>query len=517
MANTLDPMDLKQIISLHLDGLSNRKIGATLGISRNTVNTYMRLFGACDRSLKELLALDNGALEALFPSHTTIDNVRYDELMRCFEGINRARNHPGFTFLHHYQEYVRTAKDPYGYTQFLEHYHRKYAKAKGSMKLEHDPGKELFIDFAGKKLHIVERDTGEVVPVEVFVAILPNSQYTYVEACRSQKREDLIACCTNALNYYGGVPKAIVSDNLKSAVTRASRYEADINRSFKDFARHYDCAINPARGYSPQDKALVENAVHLAYQRIYYPMREMVFFSLADLNREIKRLLVAYNDLLFKRKEASRRELFQSVEREYLKPLPGSAYELKDYRRAKVQKMGYVYFSPDKSYYSVPYRYIGKETTIHYTGSTVEVYYHQRRIALHGRHPEKGSYNTNKEHLSSTHKYYSDWSPEFFKGKAARHGDHVLGCVEAILAKGDYPEIGYKRAMGVIQLHRAYGSQRLDNACKRALQADAATYMRIRNILKNNLDKSSLFYRDLEEDKSHIPDHGNIRGASAYQ
>ncbi|MEE1964645.1 IS21 family transposase, partial [Allomuricauda taeanensis] len=198
MANTLDPMDLKQIISLHLDGLSNRKIGATLGISRNTVNTYMRLFGACDRSLKELLALDNGALEALFPSHTTIDNVRYDELMRCFEGINRARNHPGFTFLHHYRDYVRTARDPYGYTQFLEHYHRKYAKVKGSMKLEHDPGKELFIDFAGKKLHIVERDTGEVVPVEVFVAILPNSQYTYVEACRSQKREDLITCCTNA-------------------------------------------------------------------------------------------------------------------------------------------------------------------------------------------------------------------------------------------------------------------------------------------------------------------------------
>ncbi|PXX21676.1 IS21 family transposase [Arenibacter sp. ARW7G5Y1] len=326
MANTLDPMDLKQIITLHLDGLSNRKIGTTLGISRNTVNSYMRLFGACDRPLKELLALDNGALEAQFPSHTTIDNSRYEELMQCFEGVNKARNHPGFTFLYHYQQYVQQAKEPYGYTQFMEHYRRKYAKAKGSMKLEHEAGNEMFIDYAGKKLHIVDRDTGEVVPVEVFVAILPNSHYTYVEACRSQKREDLIGCCTNALNFYGGVPKAIVSDNLKSAVTRASKYEADINRSFKDFARHYNCAINPARGYSPQDKALVENAVHLAYQRIYYPIREMVFFSLGDLNREIKRLLVAYNDLLFKRKEASRRELFQSVEREYLKPLPESAY-----------------------------------------------------------------------------------------------------------------------------------------------------------------------------------------------
>jgi transposase len=313
MANTLDPMDLKQIISLHLDGFSNRKIGTTLGISRNTVNTYMRLFGASDYTAKELLAFDNAALEKLFPSHTTIDNLRYEELMLYFVGVNKARNHPGFTFLYHYQEYVQQVKDPYGYTQFMEHYRRKYAKVKGSMKLEHDPGKEMFIDYAGKKLHIIDKETGELIPVEVFVGILPNSQYTYVEACRTQKREDLIGCCTNALNFYGGVPKAIVSDNLKSAVTRASRYEADINRSFKDFARHYDCVINPTRGYSPQDKALVENAVNLAYQRIYYPLRKMDFFSLEDLNREIKRLLERYNDLLFSRKEASRRELFQSV------------------------------------------------------------------------------------------------------------------------------------------------------------------------------------------------------------
>ena len=138
MANTLDPMDLKQIISLHLDGFSNRKIGATLGISRNTVNNYMRLFRAVDRSLEELLACDNAALEALFPSSTTIANPRYAELMLYFDGINKARNHPGFTFLFHYQEYVQTAREPYSYTQFMEHYNRKYAKVKGSMKLEHD-------------------------------------------------------------------------------------------------------------------------------------------------------------------------------------------------------------------------------------------------------------------------------------------------------------------------------------------------------------------------------------------
>jgi hypothetical protein len=517
MANTLDPMDLKQIISLHLDGFSNRKIGATLGISRNTVNNYMRLFKASNRSLKELLASDNAALEALFPSTTTIANPRYEELMLYFDGINKARNHPGFTFLFHYQEYVQHAKEPYSYTQFMEHYNRKYAKVKGSMKLEHDPGNEMYIDYAGKKLHIVDRSTGEIIAVEVFVAILPNSQYTYVEACHSQKRADFIACCGHALEYYGGVPKAIVSDNLKSAVTRASRYEADINRSFKDFARHYNCVINPTRGYSPQDKALVENAVHLAYQRIYYPLRNMTFFSLEELNKEIRKLLVAYNNLMFKRKQASRLELFQSIEKSHLKPLPTSAYQLKDYRRAKVQKMGYVYFSPDKSYYSVPYRYIGKHTQIHYTSTTVEVYYNHQRLALHRRNPRKGSYSTNRDHLSSTHKYYADWSPEFFKKKASLHGKNVAACIEKIIVSGDYPEIGYKRAMGLIQLHKAYGSQRLDNACKRAIQADAVAYQRIKNILKNNLDQSSLFYQDIEEDKSHIPVHGNIRGASSYQ
>ncbi len=517
MANTLDPMDLKQIINLKQDGYSNRQIGDTLGISRNTVNSYMHLFKGSGYSLGELLNLDSHTLEKLFTSHTTIDNARYNELMDYFEGMNRARNHPGFTFLHHYTEYSQKAKAPYSYTQFMEHYHRKYAKIKGSMKLEHEAGKEMFVDYAGKKLHIVDRHTGEELPVEVFVAILPNSQYTYVEASMSQKREDFISCCENALHFYGGVPKAIVSDNLKSAVTRSSKYEAQINRSFKDFACHYNCVVNPTRGYSPQDKALVENAVHLAYQRIYYPLREMTFFTLADLNKEIKRLLERYNNLLFQRKEASRLELFQSVEREYLKPLAGTRYEIKEYKRAKVQKIGYIYFSPDKTYYSVPYRYIGRETTIHYTKSMVEVYYNRQRIATHPRSGSKGAYITNKDHLSSSHKQYSQWSPLYFKNKAAAHGRHVVDCVEQVIAAVDYPETGYKRAMGIIQLHKSYGSQRLDNACKRALQADAVSYSRITNILKNNLDQSSLFLQDETDQSSHIPKHGNIRGASNYK
>ncbi len=516
MANTLDPMDIKQIISLHIDGFSNRKIGTTLSISRNTVNNYIHLFQSSSYSFRELLDLDVGTLESLFPSTTTIDNARYAALMSFFDATKTASNHPGFTLLFHYQDYFKKVDNPYSYTQFTEHYRRKYKKIKGSMKLEHQPGNEMYIDYAGKKLEIIDKETGELVPVEVFVAILPNSQYTYVEASRSQKKEDFIKSCENALHYYGGVPKAIVSDNLKAAVTKANKYEAQVNRSFKEFARHYNCVINPARGYSPQDKALVENAVHLVYQRIYYPLRDMQFFSLEDLNKEIHRLLKKYNDLLFKRKQASRLELFQSIEREHLKPLVSSKFEMTHYKRAKVQKIGYVYFSPDKTYYSVPYRYIGKHTCIHYTQSVVEVYYNHKRIAYHTRNPTTGTYTTKKEHLSSVHQQYSEWSIDYFVEKASKHGDYVVKAVRQIITELEYPEIGYKRAMGLIQKHKAYGSERLNNACEIAIQADIVSYKAIKNILKNNTDKGSLFFEILNQEKTHIPNHENIRGANYY-
>lgn len=515
MANKLDPMDIKQIISLHKDGLSNRRVGISLGISRNTINTYIKLIKACSYSLDDLIGMDYGGLQSLFPVLSTIDNERYKALLECFDKVNQARKHPGFTFQYHHQEYSQLHKNPYSYTQFMEHYNRKHPKAKGSMKLDHQPGHEVFIDFAGKKMSYVDKQTGEQIACEVFVAILPNSHYTYVEACLSQKREDFVSCMANTLSFYGGVPKAIVCDNLKSAVNRASKYEAQVNRAFKDFASHYDCIINPTRSYRPQDKALVENAVNLTYQRIYHPLREMIFHSLKELNEYIGLYLDKYNDLLLTTRQTSRKELFQSVECTYLKPLPATAYQIKDYCKAKVQKMGYVYFSPDKNHYSVPYRHIGKHTQIHYTKSTVEVYYNFERIAIH--HREKLRYVTNEDHLSSTHKAYSAWSSTYFKKLAEKHGQNVLAFITGLFTNNDYPEINYKRAMGVIQLHKDYGSQRLDKACRRALYTEVFSYNMVKNILSNGLENDPVDEQALNDKQSHIPTHDNIRGASSYQ
>lgn len=514
MANRLDPMDIKQIITLHNDGVSNRQIGRILSISRNTVNSYIKLISASDYSCEDLLKFPEKELNELFPGLTTIKNPRYDQLMLFFEKVYKARNEPGFTFLYHFNEYVGQTEDPYGYTQFVEHYNRKYQKRRGSMKLDHPPGKEVYIDFAGKKLHYIDKETGEKVAAEVFVAILPYSQYTFVCACKSQSREDLIGCMEKALVFFGGVPLAIVSDNLKAAVSRASKYEPIINKTFKDFARHYDCVVNPTRTYHAQDKALVEGAVRLAYQRIYHPMREMTFFSLAELNQAITGYLERYNDLLFQRKDASRKELFQSVERDCLKALPSQPYQIKEYCRAKVQLMGYVYFSPDKSYYSVPYRYIGKSTQIEYTPTSIEVYYHQERIAVHQRSRKKGEYHTIEDHLSSTHKQRQKWNPDFFRKQARPHGEHVEQVVAGMIASQTYPEIGYKRAMGLIQLHKGYGSVRLDKACQLALQYEIYSYQRIKNILYNKMDQ--VIQEGLEDKTTHIPVHQNIRGANYY-
>ncbi|MEQ9379109.1 MAG: IS21 family transposase [Imperialibacter sp.] len=517
MSKTLDPMDLQQIIRLHLDGLSNRSIGQTLGISRNTINRYLQLFDGSEYTLSELLEFDQTTLREQFTVKTTIDNERFDELMRYLGHVHQQRAHPGFTFQYHYQEYRANSTHPYSYTQYMAHYRAKYAREKGSMKLDHKAGHEMFVDFTGKKLSIVDHQSGEIKEVEVFVAILPCSQYTYVEACNSQKRGDFLSCLANALVFFGGVPKAIVSDNLKSAVTKASKYEADINRSLKEFALHYSCAINPTRSYSPQDKALVENAVHLVYQRIFYPIRQMTFFSLGDLNAEIRKHLNTYNDLLFQRKEASRRELYQSLDRGYLKPLPNDQYQLKNYTRAKVQKMGYVYFSPDKTYYSVPYRYIGSQTQIHYTNDWIEVFYNHQRIASHHRNPVKGAYLTNKDHLSSAHKAYSQWSPNFFRMKGGTHGEAVEAFMKGLFANADYPEVNYKRANGILQMGKTYGSEKLNKACLRACDLGEYKYTLVKNILANKQQELELDFDQLHNQTPHIPTHDNIRGADYYQ
>lgn len=511
-AKRIDIMDVRQLIQLKSKGESNRSCSTILSMHRNTVNYYVRQLIATGINYPDLLKLSDKDLKELFPSRTASDSDRYEELAKYFSYFKQQLLLPGATREVLWKEYLHKHTEGYGYTQFNEHLNNWLCHTKASGKLTHKAGDKLFVDYCGKKLQIIDKATGEVRDVEVFVGILPCSSYTYVEASLSQQREDFIQSINNCFQFLGGSTKAIVPDNLKSAVSKASKYEPILNKSLKDLALHYGCVINPTRSYSPQDKALVEGAVRLVYQRIYFPMRNMTFFSLEDLNRELQKALKGYNEYLMNTYQASRRKLFVDLEEQYLQPLPAQPYQIKHYKRAKVQKMGYIYLSDTKNYYSVPYRYIGRQVELQYNRDTIEIYHLSERIASHKREYTPGKYVTVKEHMSSTHQFYSDWSPEFFNNLAKGIGLKTCKYISQLIEQQEYPETGYKQALGIISLKKAFEKHRIEKACTIALTHDKYSFHTIKRILENNMDKII----ETQTQQVFIPVHMNIRGPKSY-
>ncbi len=511
-AKKVEIMELKQLLLLKDKGESNRSCERILSIHRNTINHYVRLFRASGLGYSRLCSLDEKSLQELFPYKETIDTQRYSTLSGYFTYFDKELKKPGCTRETLWREYLQKHPGGYGYSQFNEHINRWQNKVKGSGKLTHKAGDKIYIDYTGKKLHVTNRQTGEITKVEVFVAILPASQYTYVEATRSQKEEDFIKSVNNCLAFFGGVPKTIVTDNLKSAVSKASKYEAVLNKNLRALAVHYKTSINPTRAYSPQDKALVEGAVRLVYQRIFYPLDKITFFSIEALNKAVKEKLTAYNNYVMKQMETSRSRLFLDIEKPYLGKLPSEPYEMKEYRRAKVQKMGFVYLHEDKNYYSVPFRYTGHNVEVQYNSDMVEIYHQYQRIAMHKRSYRKGAYIKKDEHLSSYHKFYQDWSPDFFLSWAKKLGTNTEAYIDKLLKQDTYPEIAYKQCLGILHLKSEYPVQRVDKACEMALGYSRYGYRIIKNILANK--------KDMETPQTipepHIREHINIRGAEVY-
>lgn len=508
-AKKVDIMELRQLILLKQKGESNRSCGRDLGIHRNTINHYVRLFRASGYDYEHLLGLGEKELSELFPSQQPLNKERYSILSSKFTYFEQELKKPGCTREMLWKDYYQKHPEGYSYSQFNEHFSRWRSQVKVSGKLTHKAGDKVYVDYTGKKLQITDKETGELKEVEVFVAILPASQFTYVEASWSQKKEDFISSLNSCLFYFGGVPKTIVTDNLKSAVSKSSKYEAVLNKSLKSLALHYGTSINPTRAYSPQDKALVEGAVKLVYQRIFYPLSKMTFFGLESLNKAITEQLVKYNSYIMKVLETSREKQFLDIEKPYLSPLPSAPYQLKEYRKAKVQKMGFIFLHEDKNYYSVPYRYIGQQVEVQYDRDDVEVYHKYERIAFHKRSYRKGAYTKKEDHLSSAHKFYEGWSPEFFLNWAAKCGENVKAYLGKLLQQADYPEVAYKQCLGIINLKSEYPLERLDKACLMAIDQPRYAYHIIRNILVNKMDVKE----PEAASKPHHNQHENIRAS----
>lgn len=439
---------------------------------------------------------------------------RYRDLSERFEYFVKELKRTGVTLDLLWQEYKREKPAGYNRTQFCHHFQVwRETSSELTMHLEHKAGEKMFVDYPGKKFTVYDRTTGAGREVEMMVAILGASQLTYAEATESQKKEDWIKANEHALRYYGGVPQAIVPDCLKSAVERADKYEPDINPEYADFARHHDTVILPARPYSPKDKALAENAVKIVYQRVFAPLRDRIFYSLEELNEAIGERLEVHNHTPFQRMKISRRELFEQSERNALKPLRSEAYELRRFLHLKVQFNYHIGFSPDKHYYSVPWRYRAKQVTVIYTSSSVEIYHKNIRIALHLRDYSANRYTTTKEHMPPHHLFYDGWSPQKMIGWAEGIGPAVKAMIEAVLESRPYPEQAYKTCLGILNLARKYGKERLNKACARALEYRCYTYRSVHNILESNLDK----LRDRQSIQQELPIHENIRGTEYFQ
>jgi len=503
---------LKQIIRLRGDGVALQAIAKAVDISRNTVKKYLRLIEVRKLRPEDLLQMPDDQLEAILADPDTGDEQRLAALTTMFPYMEAELGRIGVTRWILWGEYKQKHPDGFSYSRFCDHFKQYKISQSGSLRIEYKPGDKLFIDFTGKKMAIVDPSSGEITEVEIYIAILGYSQLTYVQAIASQRKEDFIAATENALHFFGGVPRVLIPDNLKSAVTKADKYEAVINSSFLDFANHYGTTVMPTRSYKPQDKAHVERAVNIAYSRIFAPLRNQVFYSLKELNDAISELLAAHNDKCFQKRPVSRRHLFDQEEKHLLALLPAERYEIKHSKEATVMKNGYIQLC--KHYYSVPYRFIGRKVKVIYSNTQVSVFYNRERIAYHRYSSKQFSHSTIREHLASTNQFVSDWNPDKFISWAASISPVVKEYITRVLQAATYPEQAYRSCVGILSFEKKVGRQRFINAIERATYYGAFNYTMIKKILQSGLDKVA-FGDDTAS--SPLPAHDNIRGPQAYQ
>lgn len=491
-----------------LEKKSNRTIGKILKISKSTVGTYLiRASMGEIENLKQLTSLSDDELrKIIFPDKFTKDKFVVD-----FERIHREVKRKNMTLMLLWEEEVGMNKNLFNYSNFCRLYGEWKKSQKISMRQTHKAGEKGFIDYAGTTVAVIDGKTGEVRYAQIFLMSLGASHYTYIEATWTQGTKDFLKSHINAFEYFGGVPEILVPDNLKSAVTMASKYEPEINRSYRELARHYGTVVIPARVRKPKDKAIVENEVLHISRWILARIRDLKFFSLKGLNDKLWELLEQYNGKKLQGLEDSRSSLFEEIERPELIPLPDQRFEIAQWKKAKANIDYHVQL--EGCYYSVPYRFRGRELTVRLTDSTVEILSENKRIAVHQKLYKKKSTSTCKEHMPTGHRESCEWTPSRIINWAKTIGIACGTICEKIMDSREHPELGYRSCLGIIRLEKKYSRERLENACARALKIRGLSFKSVKSILDKGLDLQPLL------EKSNTPgiEHKNIRGSTYYQ
>ncbi len=515
---TIEMFTIRQVLRLYASGRGTKYISQSTGVASNTVKKYLYRYVQLKITLEELDRMSDAQMSKAFlvKQSVAIPDKRVTDLEALLPSLVSMLKKRGVTKQMVYEKYIASCPDGYKSSAFRERLNAFTHQGKGSMRMEHKAGDKMFVDYTGKKLQVVDKLSGEITDVEVFVAILGCSQLTFVMAMASQRKEDFIMGCEQALHFYGGVPQAIVPDNLKSAVTKASKYEAQLNDNFAAFAEHYHTFGFPTRTYKPKDKALVEGAVKIIYTTIFSKIDSKVYHSLDDLNIDILQHLQVHNSSLLTGQKYSRLQQFEELEKQTLQPLNPYPFELMSVQLSTVNKYGHVLLSVDKRYYSVPFKLIGKRLKIKYSTRKLSVYDDIEIVAVHDRFSGKGhKYITIQDHLASQHKYLSEWNPQKFMEMATAIDEVVANYISKILSREMYPEQSYKSCSGVLNLAKRVGKQRLINACRRADGYGLYNYGIIDQILRSKAD--NIAFEDDEPTNPTIPLHENIRGQEYYE
>ena len=505
---------LKQVLQLKKDGVPIREIARRTGVSRNAIKRYLsRLEPDFDEAQEPLT--NKQLADKAYNNDTLLSAAgRLADLLIHFAYAEKELHRTGVNRQLLWVEYIEQYPDGYTYSRYCFHLRKFLKHTDVSMHLEYEPGDIMMVDFAGKKLRYTHPDTGEVISVEVFIAILPFSGLIFCKAVPTQRTADFITCINDMLKFYGAVAKTILCDNLKTAVSRACKYEPVFTEMCNQLSEHYQTTFSATRPYSPRDKAMVERAVNIVYSHIYAPLRNHIFFSLEELQLAMQAPLVKLNDKPYKNTVYSRQYFYEQFERALLKGISQESFTQKMVSMATVQRNYHIQLSENHLYYSVPYTFVGKKVKVLYDNRTVEVYHNHERIALHVRKSTAKSYTTQPEHMPANHAHMhkvKGWTKEDLLLQAEKIGCCTLQVATHILDNSIYKEQNYKACYGMLMLDKKY-SKRLEAACKRASNNVRINYTMIKNILKNGLDKQAILF-----DNTPIPTHGNIRGAKHYQ
>jgi len=505
---------IKEVLRLHYEkGFSTRQIAKSLRVGRSTVQDYLDRSQRAELDWSLAADLDETSLEhRLYPPVPCVTQEKRQ--MPSMEYLYQELKRKGVTLQLLWHEYKEANPDGYQYSRFCYHYQQWVQKLDLCLRQEYRAGEKLFVDYAGQTMEITDPETGEIQEIQIFVATLGASNYTFAEATLSQELSSWVQSHVHAFEFFGGVPEILVPDNLKSAVTRPCRYEPDLNATYRELSEHYGTVIIPARVAKAKDKAKVESGVLQVEHWVLAPLRNRTFFSLSELKEAIAEKLEALNNRPFQKLESTRRILFETLEKTVLKPLPVHPYVYAEWKSARVN-IDY-HIEVDHHYYSVPYQLVHEKLDVRFTDTSVEVLFKGRRITSHPRSYRKGAHTTLREHMPKSHQKYLEWTPSRLVRWAGQIGPHTQNLVACIIENRPHPEQGYRSCLGLLRLGKTYSPERLEAACARALQMKAYSYKNVESILKKGLDRQPLVSASSQTPLP-LLEHANLRGKEYYQ